>query len=65
MGVVLTPLLFLLLIYAPQLLFATNGNGKPFLVGGGSNGAGSGSGHVLEFNLSHTSTLLGAGGGGG
>lgn len=43
------------------LEFGANGNGKPFLVGGGGGGDGVAgvAGARLEFNLSHTSSLLG------
>jgi len=46
------------------LAFGSNGNGKPFLVEGGGGGNGSSSSSSsrsrLEFNMSHTSSLLGA-----
>jgi phosphopantetheinyl transferase len=38
----------------PQLAFSKNGNGKPFLAGGAETGR-----PRLEFNLSHTASLLG------
>jgi phosphopantetheinyl transferase len=46
-----------------RLEFDTNGNGKPHLVDGSSGGS-SGRRSKLEFNLSHTSSLLGESGGG-